>query len=137
MKRTGMRKQHAARTVGGTGIISCPPDFGTERRRLRRHRLEISPPPATALLHPHEEQSPRSDNEKTTKAAEKDTIRERRLVTTAPDNTGEHARPRSSQTVSASLQWPGAPPKGHTLGAYPPALRNSSELPTRTPIFNS
>uniref|UniRef100_A0A914UK24 Uncharacterized protein n=1 Tax=Plectus sambesii TaxID=2011161 RepID=A0A914UK24_9BILA len=54
----GMRGQHAARTVGGTGITSRPPDFGTGRRRLRRHRPEISPLPAAALLRPLEEQSP-------------------------------------------------------------------------------
>uniref|UniRef100_A0A914X5M1 Uncharacterized protein n=1 Tax=Plectus sambesii TaxID=2011161 RepID=A0A914X5M1_9BILA len=145
MNRTEMRRQHAARTVGGTGITSCPPDFGAERHRRRRHRPEISPQPATALLRPPEEQSRRSDNKTTT--AEKYTIPEhrrraskqdrapvehrRRAIETAlqPNIVGEQSRPRSSLTVSASLQWPGVPPKGHTLGAHPPALRNSSELP--------
>uniref|UniRef100_A0A914UUJ4 Uncharacterized protein n=1 Tax=Plectus sambesii TaxID=2011161 RepID=A0A914UUJ4_9BILA len=56
-----MRRQHAARTVGGTGIISCPPDFGAERHRRRRHRPAISPQPGTTLLRPPEEQSHRSD----------------------------------------------------------------------------
>uniref|UniRef100_A0A914VT82 Uncharacterized protein n=1 Tax=Plectus sambesii TaxID=2011161 RepID=A0A914VT82_9BILA len=59
----------------------------------------------------------------------------RRACETAlqPDSVGEPVGLRSSQTMPASMQWPGAPPKGHALGAHPPALRNSSELPSHLP----
>uniref|UniRef100_A0A914XQB0 Uncharacterized protein n=1 Tax=Plectus sambesii TaxID=2011161 RepID=A0A914XQB0_9BILA len=90
MKRAGMRRQHAARKVGGARVTSCPPDFGAERHRRRRHRPEVSPQPATALLRPPEEQSRRSDNKTTT--AEKYTIRERLLVTTTVNRTKQRHR---------------------------------------------
>uniref|UniRef100_A0A914XHY6 Uncharacterized protein n=1 Tax=Plectus sambesii TaxID=2011161 RepID=A0A914XHY6_9BILA len=62
MNKAEKRRQHAARKVGGAGVTSCPPDFGAERHRRRRHRPEISPQPATALLRPLEGQSRRSNN---------------------------------------------------------------------------
>uniref|UniRef100_A0A914UNS8 Uncharacterized protein n=1 Tax=Plectus sambesii TaxID=2011161 RepID=A0A914UNS8_9BILA len=258
---------HAARTVGGTGVTSCPPDFGTERHRRSRHRPEISPQPATTLLRPPEEQSRRSDtnnnggkrhntrkatshysselhqttpsmqpankamrkgrdgktcadskrspcaeiNKSHTKAS-KNCNRQskhilnatrtyplyshnnkraqatystaavhstserfsyqlrdrapaghrrraskqdrapaehrrrtskrdrapvehhRRAIETALQSNiiDEQSRPRSSLTVSASLQWPGAPSKDHTLGAHPPALRCATAASSQT-----